>query len=165
MSLPRIIDNNRKRLLDTLIDVSNDFDEISIATGYWDLEATKLLLPYIKNYKKIRLIIGREPLIPRDQLEREEPEPDYPDKDIFEDLQRLKSDGKLYDTVKELKKLSDSKVLEVKVFKSNFLHAKCYIFGNFETEKAVGVIGSSNFTNNGLIKNRELNSALRANWN
>lgn len=153
---PKIIDNQRKKLLDALIDVSGNFDEISIATGYWDLEATTLLLPYLKKYKKIRLLIGREPLIPRYQLN--EAEPDFPDKDIFEDLQKLKVDSNLKPTVKELKQLVDSKILEVRVFKKAFLHAKCYIFGNFESETAIGIIGSSNFTKNGLTTNLELNS-------
>lgn len=153
---PKIIDNKRVNLLESLISVSENFDEISIATGYWDLEATALLLPYLKKYKKIRLLIGREPLIPRHQLN--EVEPDFPDKDIFEDLQKLKIDSNLKPTVQELKILVDNKILEVKVFKKAFLHAKCYIFGNFESETAIGVIGSSNFTKNGLTTNRELNA-------
>ena len=157
MSYPKIIDNNRKFLKDALIEASKDYSEISIATGYWDLEATALLLPYLKNYKKIRLLIGQEPLISRYQLEGVEP--DFPDKDIFEDLQRLKNDSTLKPTVSELKKLADGGILEVKVFKKAFLHAKCYIFGNFESENALGIIGSSNFTKNGLTTNRELNAS------
>lgn len=153
---PKIIDNQRRKLLDMLIEISDNYDEISIATGYWDLEATALLLPHLKNYKKIRLLIGREPLIPRHQLN--EIEPDFPDKDIFEDLQKLKIDSNLKPTVKELKELVDNKILEVKVFKKAFLHAKCYIFGNFESETAIGIIGSSNFTKNGITSNRELNA-------
>ncbi|MDD3711126.1 MAG: SNF2-related protein [Patescibacteria group bacterium] len=153
---PKIIDNTRVDLLNSLISVSANFNEISIATGYWDLEATALLLPHLKKYKKIRLLIGREPLIPRHQLN--EVEPDFPDKDIFEDLQKLKIDSNLKPTVKELKQLVDNKILEVKIFKKAFLHAKCYIFGNFESETAIGVIGSSNFTKNGITSNRELNA-------
>lgn len=155
-NFPKIIDNERKKLLDSLIEIGENFDQISIATGYWDLEATAMLLPHLMRYKKIRLLIGREPLIPRYQLN--EVEPDFPDKDIFEDLQRIKIDSNLKPTVRNLKKLVDDKVLEVKVFKKSFLHAKCYIFGSFESEKAIGVIGSSNFTKNGLTVNRELNA-------
>lgn len=154
--IPKILDNNRKILLDSLIEASKDYDEISIATGYWDLEATAIFLPYLEKYKKIRLIIGQEPTIARYNLE--EVEPDFPDKDIFEDLQRLKPDCNLKNTVKQLKELVDKNVLEVKIFKTNFLHAKCYIFGNFDSNGAVGFIGSSNFTKNGLTKNRELNA-------
>jgi hypothetical protein len=102
------------------------------------------------------LIIGQEPLIGRYNLNAVEP--DFPDKDIFEDLQRLKPESGLYETVKELKRKADTGELEVKVYKRNFLHAKCYIFGNYKTEKAIGIIGSSNFTKNGLTSNLELNT-------
>lgn len=155
MSLPKIIDNNRKLLKNALIEASKEFDELSIATGYWDLEATKLLLPHLFNYKKIRLLIGQEPLIGRYNLSKVEP--DFPDLDIFSDLQRLKQDSLLYETVKDLKSKVDNGILEVKVYRRTFLHAKCYIFGSFKTEKAVGFIGSSNFTKNGLTTNLELN--------
>lgn len=155
-SCPKIIDNKRKILLNILIKLSSDFNEISIATGYWDLEATKLLLPYLKKYKKIRLLIGQEPLINR--YKKNQVEPDFPDQDIFEDLQKLKINSDLKPTVQDLKKLVDNKILEVKVFKKAFLHAKCYIFGNFESETAIGIIGSSNFTKNGITSNRELNA-------
>ena len=152
----KIIDNKRKKLLDSFIELSPSFDIISIATGYWDLEGTSLLLPHLKNYKKIRLLIGREPLIPRHQLNQVEP--DFPDKDIFEDLQSIKLDSRLRSTILDLKKLKDDGVLEVKVFKRSFLHAKCYIFGDFNSHNAVGFIGSSNFTRNGLTSNYELNA-------
>jgi hypothetical protein len=49
-TLPKIIDNRRKKLVDCLIEASRDHDELSIATGYWDLKGTQLLLPYIQNY-------------------------------------------------------------------------------------------------------------------
>jgi ERCC4-related helicase len=155
-SLPKIIDNRRKKLVDCLIEASKDHDELSIATGYWDLKGTKLLLPFVKNYKKIRILIGRELLIPRHQLN--EIEPDFPDRDIFEDLQHLKPDSELRPTIVEIKKLIEDGVLEVKVFKKTFLHAKCYIFGGFNSKSAVGIIGSSNFTENGLTSNFELNA-------
>ena len=155
-SLPKIIDNRRKKLVDCLIEASKDHDELSIATGYWDLKGTQLLLPYIQNYKKIRILIGRELLIPRHQLN--EIEVDYPDRDIFQDLQHLKPDSGLRPTIVELKKLIEADVLQVKVFKKTFLHAKCYIFGGFNSKSAVGIIGSSNFTGNGLTSNFELNA-------
>lgn len=154
--LPSIIDNRRKVLLDCLVDASKGHNELSIATGYWDLKGTELLLPHIKSYKKIRLLIGRELLIPRHQLK--EVETDYPDKDIFEDLQVLSPDSRLTSTILGLKKLIDDKVLEVRVFKKTFLHAKCYIFGNYGSKDAIGIIGSSNFTGNGLTTNFELNA-------
>lgn len=129
---------------------------MSIATGYWDLKGTELLLPYIKNYKKIRLLIGRELLIPRHELK--EVEVDFPDLDIFKDLEFLKPESGLRSSIVLIKELIEKKILEVKVFKKTFLHSKCYIFGNFKSKSAIGIIGSSNFTRNGLTTNLELNA-------
>ena len=55
-----------------------------------------------------------------------------------------------------MKELIDNNQLEVRVYRRSFLHAKCYIFGTDE-ENAIGIIGSSNFTKQGLFGNLELN--------
>lgn len=158
MNLPKIIDNNRKFLKDVLVEASKDYSEISIATGYWDLDGMKLILSEIKNYSKIRLIIGREPVISRYKVNIPAPEPDYPDKDIKCDLSMLKPDSGLTETVALIKELIEKGNLEVRVYRKNFLHAKCYIFGSEKSDTAVGIIGSSNFTKNGLTQNIELNA-------
>ena len=157
MNYPKIIDNNRKVLKDVLIDVSKDFSEVSIATGYWDLEGMKLILPEIQNYSKIRLLIGREPVIARYKVQIPSPESDYPDQDFKYDLSTLKPDSGLTETVAKIKELIEKGALEVRVYRKNFLHAKCYIFGSYTSDTAVGIIGSSNFTKNGLTENSELN--------
>jgi len=156
MNYPKIIDNNRKFLKDTLTEVSKDFSEISIATGYWDLEGIKLILPEIQKYSKIRLLIGREPMISRYHMQS--PEPDFPDQDFKYDLSKLKPESALTETVATIKDLIEKGTLEVRVYRKNFLHAKCYIFGSYTTDTAVGIIGSSNFTKNGLTQNTELNA-------
>ncbi len=146
-------------LKDVLLDVSKNFSELSIATGYWDIEGMRLVLNSIKEYKKVRILIGREPLLKRDNKTGiDQPEPDYPDQDFFEDLQRISPSSELKQVVIALKKLIDNGQLEVKVYRRSFLHAKCYIFGNYESTEAVGIIGSSNFTRNGMTSNSELNS-------
>lgn len=156
MDYPKIIDNDRVTLKNTLERISKDFSEISIATGYWDLSGTSQIIDSLINYKKIRLLIGREPLIPRHQLSAIEP--DFPNQDLFNDLESLPATKIAMETVKKIKKLQKKGVLEVKVYKKSFLHAKCYIFGNYDTEHAIGIIGSSNFTEAGLIRNSELNT-------
>ena len=101
-------------------------------------------------------MIGRELLIPRHELK--EVEVDFPDLDIFKDLEFLKPESGLRSTIVLIKELIEKKILEVKVFKKTFLHSKCYIFGNFQSKSAIGIIGSSNFTRNGLTTNLELNA-------
>jgi hypothetical protein len=156
MSLPKIIDNKRKILADVLKQLVSEYNEISIATGYWDIHGIKEFLDSFKSYKKIRLLIGRELLIPRHKLNR--PEPDYPDRDIFQDLEALSPDKELISSIKAIKELIEKDILEVRVYRQSFLHAKSYIFGNFESSRAIGIIGSSNFTGNGLNSNTELNA-------
>jgi len=129
---------------------------LSIATGYWDLRAMQLVYDSVKSYSHIRLLIGREPLIPRHRQYR--PEPDYPDKDFFFDLEQMQPTPELRVLVRDIKNLIDSGVLEVRLYRKQFLHAKCYIFGGYDSEEAIGIIGSSNFTRNGLSYNTELNA-------
>jgi len=155
-NLPKIIDNDRKDLLSSFQVISKDHDTLSIATGYWDLKGMQEVFDCIKGYKKIRLLIGREPLIPRHKQFR--PEPDYPDKDFFYDLEQMQPTVELKVLVKSIKELINSNLLEVRVYRKNFLHAKCYIFGDYASDNAIGIIGSSNFTKSGLTLNTELNA-------
>ena len=85
--LPRIIDNNRVSLLETIKTLCPRYKQLSIATGYWNLEAMELLTDELENFDKIRLLIGREPLIPRHQLGI--PEKDFPDQDFTYDLEKI----------------------------------------------------------------------------
>jgi len=156
MRLVKIIDNNRKSLKEIFKDLEGVCEELSIATGYWDLEAMEAILPQLRRFKKIRLLIGKEPLIARYNLSR--PELDYPDQDFKFDLSNIKPESNLKDLVSEIKEWINSGKLEIRVYRKNFLHAKCFIFGSYESEEAIGVIGSSNFTKNGLTHNTELNA-------
>jgi superfamily II DNA/RNA helicase len=153
--IPKIIDNERFKLLDVLKQVSGDFKDLSIATGYWDLKVMLALKDEIEKFDKVRILIGREPQIPRAQVG--EPEVDFPAHDIEIDLQNLAPESELREIALKTKEWLQSGKLEVRVYRRTFLHAKTYIFGNFNSQKAVGLIGSSNFTLNGLTTNTELN--------
>lgn len=158
-NLPNIIDNERKKLIDCILAVSPQHKHLSIATGYWDIEGMKLVIDAVKDYEKIRILIGREPLLKRDNVnDIVAPEPDYPDNDFFADLQRIDPSPELKEIVIKCKELINVGKLEVKVYRRAFLHAKCYIYGSYESSEAVGIIGSSNFTRNGLTANHELNA-------
>jgi hypothetical protein len=95
MTVPKIIDNERFKLLDVLKDVSGDFKDLSIATGYWDLKAMNALKDELDKFDKIRILIGREPQIPRAQVVP--PEEDFPAHDIEIDLQNLAPESELRD--------------------------------------------------------------------
>lgn len=156
MSLPKIIDNDRSTMLEVLRALCIDHKRLSIATGYWDLGAISLLLDELDGLSNIRLLIGREPLIPRHQLKF--PETDFPEKDIQFDLSHVDPAAATRKAATRVTEWIAAGKLEVKVYTGAFLHAKAYIFGDFESNNAVGLIGSSNFTKNGLTQNTELNA-------
>lgn len=160
MKLPKIIDNDHEKLADVLRQLSRSHKHLSIATGYWDLPGMQLLFEEIKNYKSIRLLIGQEPLMPRHkkELKIDSPQPSFPDKDIAFDLTELPQENDYRELIKQLKLLIEEGRLKVKVYRRDFLHAKCYIFGDYDSQEAVGIIGSSNFTQAGLTANAELNA-------
>jgi len=143
-SLPKIIDNKRKVFIDLFNDLLPQYKKLSIATGYWDLKAMVLLMDKLDKYDEVRILIGREPLIPRHNLKC--PEPDFPQNDIFNDLEQLQPTNELRNIIQRIKKKIDSGNLQVKIYRKEFLHAKCYIFGDYNSDDAIGIIGSSNFT-------------------
>ncbi len=157
---PRIIDNKRKALVSTLNEVAPNHKHLSIATGYWDLAGTQLIFERIRDYESIRLLIGQEPLLPRyaAAIGLQGVDPEFPDKDFSHDLEELSYEPAYQELVSAMKELIADGRLEVRVYKKTFLHAKCYIFGSYESDSAVGIIGSSNFTAAGLASNTELNS-------
>ncbi len=172
--LPKLIDNDRKSLKEVLIRLaqSGDYKHLSIATGYWDLPGMEDLLEALEGFESIRLLIGQEPLPDRLQeklkLDPDNPEALFPDKDFSHDLERLdKGDLKsaalkarvaaLRESATRLANYMNSGMMEVKIFRQPRLHAKAYIFGDLNSQAAVGIVGSSNFTKAGLTRNAELN--------
>ncbi len=156
-----LADNQRYSILQFFQDNWNKYNNICIATGYLDLPALCLVLPLIQNYQSIKILIGQEPLIRR--YKKDSVENDFPKLDLTNDLEELSIDPKYADTIQIIKKLIRADKLQIKIFKRTFLHAKCYIFSEQLTEgvlnKAIGIIGSSNLTGNGISsdKNIELN--------
>src|SRR5699024_11463757 len=59
---PKLIDKKRKHLADTLREIAPEFHVLRIATGYWDLPGTLEIINELKDYTKICLLIGKEPL-------------------------------------------------------------------------------------------------------
>lgn len=166
MALPKLVDNIKVSLGSVLKSLLPNYKEVSIATGYWDLPGTAELIDQLKDYSKIRLLIGQEPLSNRYQkelkLDFNSPDNLFPEKDFINDLEE---EGKKIENKENLKKtaeiisdLINKKVLEVKVYRKSTLHAKAYIFGNIDSNNSVGILGSSNFTKAGLYTNTELDS-------
>lgn len=165
----KLIDNTSKEYMlgDILSEMFFDkqFSEVSIATGYWDLPGMVSLYSPIKSFLErgntsIRLLLGEEPSVKVYQLKNpQKPDTDFPQKFITRDLEELNLNEDFQQVISLLchhMHADNNSKIEVKVYKRQFLHAKCYIFGS-DDENAVGIIGSSNFTKQGLYGNLELN--------
>jgi superfamily II DNA or RNA helicase len=146
----------------------SSYSQISVATGYWDLPGMVEIYPELAKFLErentiFRLLLGEEPSIRAYQVKNPESvDPNFPQKYLKKDLEDLELKPEFQQVIDLLTKYleknpSGLSKLQIKVYKENFLHAKCYIFGS-ETENAVGIIGSSNFTKQGLSGNLELNA-------
>ena len=158
---PKLLDNSYeafelKKFLEHHLS-SGRFTQFSVASGYWDLPAVLELKPaleyFLNNnlFSEIRFLIGEEPKIRISQLDKS-----FPEKYLKADLSELPFKPEFKEIVEFLKKYIDTGRIKIKLYKKCFLHAKCYVIGG-EGENAIGVIGSSNFTRNGLLGNTELN--------
>jgi len=141
--------------------------ELRIASGYFNPGGYSQIAPHLDGVKKIRLLLGAEPLPPPALPLRMPGQPKGPkaEEDRFREaigvhdagLRRdrdhlpfdAEHDGLLRDLVQRIR----SGFVEVRRYETAFLHGKCYLFG---TDDAT-LVGSSNFTAAGLTSNLELN--------
>ena len=141
-------------------------NHIMIASGYWDLPGTALIQEELQDFfrrgGKLDLLIGQEPMLQYYQVKKDEYNkfPDfYIQKDVNKLTEEYKPVGELILENGKTDKNPDGR-FEIRVYgqdtlQPQFLHAKCYIF--LGDQLGTGIIGSSNFTRNGLQNNDELN--------
>ena len=171
-----IIDNTANfKLVDTLKKCINTdgIDTIRIATGFWDIPGTALILDDLEKFlqkdgTKLKLLIGKDPAVRAKMIENDKVK--YQGKKFPEDFIRIHID-ELAEKIKDehkgvinlLLKYCENGKIEIRIFKTNedderqFFHSKCYIFTQGVDDNACGIIGSSNFTKMGLQGNSELN--------
>lgn len=101
---PQFIDNKRITLAETLRTIAPHYSVLRIATGYWDLLGTLELIDRIKDYDKIQLLIGQEPL--SNHLQRKY-HFSMDDEDLFPDTY-VESDLEDYGAAKEITQLRDT---------------------------------------------------------
>lgn len=170
-----LIDNSNEelRMVATVRDLilCQECSTIKIATGYWDIPGTSLVVSQIKAFlqkpgTQLQLLIGTDPVVRASQQKNPKYKGAHTQTDYIKcDLQRLEVKEEYVDVVRLLKEYCledfDTSRIQIKMCKADengdaqFFHAKCYIFlgDNF----AKGIVGSSNFTQKGLEGNAELN--------
>jgi len=167
---PSIIDNTPDReLVKVLKDQLKKSKEAKFAIGYFFLSGFSLVKDdFPENYKKLpflKIIMGNETTYPT----KEELVKGYNLREIFkqkmiEDLQKIELTEEQIKQLKTLRDFIANNIIDVKLFDKSRLHAKLYLFLTNPEEKygspGLAVVGSSNFTAEGLTKNKELNVLL-----
>lgn len=170
-----LIDNSDEclRLVNTIKECITNANckVIKIATGYWDIPGTSLIYNELKEFIEkegatLQLLIGADPIVRQNQLANPiYKDAKFPQDYIKRDIQQLEVIEKYVEVVRFLqeycKEEEGESKFQIRIYKKNedgdaqFFHAKCYVFCG--QNYAVGIIGSSNFTQKGLEGNSELN--------
>lgn len=152
-----------------------EMDTIRIATGYWDIPGTALVVDEVQEFlnrdnAKLKLLIGKDPYVYAKMLK----EPKFQNKTYPNDFIRTNINELADNLLEEYKQVinlllkfcaEDNKKIEIRIFKkdedddSQFFHSKCYIFTSDDDDNKPmsAIVGSSNFTQKGLEGNAELN--------
>lgn len=169
-----IIDNSPGReLVDVIKDQLKKSKEAKFAIGYFFLSGFSLVKDdFPDKYEKLpflKIVMGNETTYPT----KEELVAGYNLREIFkqrmiEELQNEKlteeQREKLIKRLRALREFIANNVIDVKLFDKSRLHAKLYLFltnpGEKYSSPGLAVVGSSNFTAEGLTQNKELNVLL-----
>lgn len=145
---------------------------IRIATGYWDMKGMALVYDELKAFLDkegtiLQLLIGKDPYVYANQLKNPTlKDYKYPNDFVrrhINDLKFVEEDEKIVRLLLDHCEGENAK-FQIRLYNKNaedesqFLHSKCYIFtGKDRYEWSLGIVGSSNFTKQGLEGNAELN--------
>ncbi|AUS35852.1 helicase (plasmid) [Microcystis aeruginosa NIES-2481] len=173
MLIPDYIDNSTHTLETILKQLIEDENQhiLDIATGFFRIEAWLRLEQAMNRLTSFRLLIGRDPAIRPAESDRIDLIR-YFRRNIQEQLEGEPFKREYKNQIDRVIAYLQQDHVKVRLFgalgeKSQFLHAKAYIFDHYS------IVGSSNFTPAGLQGNTELNiinkvkaiaSDLRQNW-
>ena len=167
---PDIIDNSLGReLVEVLKDQLKKSKEAKFAIGYFFLSGFSLLkgdFPDNFNHTPfLKIVMGNETTYPtKEELVAGYNLRESLKQKMIEDLQKAKISEERKDQLKTLREFIANNIINVKLFDKSRLHAKLYLFLTNSGEKysspGLAVVGSSNFTAEGLTKNKELNVLL-----
>ncbi|ASJ11128.1 hypothetical protein A3L12_07360 [Thermococcus sp. P6] len=166
----KIIDNTSGRFLkDAIRDMLRDSIEAKFAVGYFFLSGFDLVEEdFPKNASKkpfLKLVMGNETTLPT----KEEIIEGYNLRELFkqrmiEELQSRELTDRQIDRLKKLRDYIAKGLIDIKLYDKARLHAKLYLFlkdlGDRHGSPGVAIVGSSNFTAEGLARNKELNVIL-----
>jgi superfamily II DNA or RNA helicase len=158
MALPDYIDNTENRTLqEILIKIIEQEDQkvLDIATGFFRIEAWVRLEDSMQQLETLRLLIGRDPSIRPAESDRIDLVR-HLRQEIQGQVEQQNFNIDYKNQITRLIAYLEKPEIQVRLFgalgdRTQFLHAKAYIFNDYS------IVGSSNFTPSGLVGNSELN--------
>ncbi|MFL5701574.1 MAG: phospholipase D-like domain-containing protein, partial [Ktedonobacteraceae bacterium] len=166
-NIPFVIDNQQHKMADVLNTLLKEYrgHSFDIATAYFNVGGWHLLREGLNGQGNIRLLLGDEPEAGTDLGMHEVGI--KPVKGLIRDLAKENFNETTLRMIEDLVAFLRQEHVQVRLYTQGFLHAKCYLFysgGGFERLNPIAaLVGSSNFTRPGLLTNKELNLAHRAN--
>lgn len=153
--IPDFTDNEKHHLskvLDTLIDEYGE-RTLDVATGFFSPDVWGIVGGSFEKLDTLRLMLGKEPDLPLDKaglnLVR------HYRKRVRDELETEPLTSAKVRQIEGLIEFLKRESVQVRLFADPFLHAKAYLFSCYS------IVGSSNLTVNGLMRNSELNTVTK----
>lgn len=161
---PDIIDNREAGMADVLNTNLSRISFLDVSSGYFEVSGYGMVRKALEAAVadpsfSFRLMVGKDAIRPPtfDTFEEYRVHAQMSQATLKSDLDQEGLDGTRMDDVAGLIGLLGRDNVQVRLGRSRFNHAKCYILGNVGA-----VVGSSNFTRAGLSGNDELNAGVYA---
>jgi phosphatidylserine/phosphatidylglycerophosphate/cardiolipin synthase-like enzyme len=167
MHIPFVIDNQQHTMSAIIHQLlaERKGQSLDVATAYFNVGGWQLLQAQLERVSSFRLLLGDEPASGAD-IGMQQVEAKLV-KGLISELSHASFDAKTLRLVEDLTAFLQQPHVQVRLYGSGFLHAKCYLLygdsGLAQLNPLVAIVGSSNFTRPGLLTNKELNLVHRAN--
>ena len=157
VALSSIVDNQGENtLLHAIEKRTARGRELHIASAFFSLDALNLLGPKLHEFERVRLLFGDD-AAPKARLRLMHELRERSDEDLFEERQRNPALSGLRDALRVLR----SGRFEARCYTAKKFHAKAYLIERDDDALPLaGILGSGNFTRQGLTQNIELNAIL-----
>jgi superfamily II DNA or RNA helicase len=156
--IPHYTDNEKYVLNTVLKTLITEYQQtnLDLATGFFSPKVWDLVGNSFEHLEHLRLMIGKEP---DPKLEKRGLNlAKYFRAELKTQLEGEKFTSSWVKTIESLVTFLQRDTVQVRLFDDPFLHAKAYIFDQY------AIVGSNNFTPNGLINNSELSLINHNAW-
>ncbi|MFB8426312.1 phospholipase D-like domain-containing protein [Priestia megaterium] len=169
LRMERVIDNREISMAEVIQDLLPSAQHLDIAVGYFYLTGFSYLQEHINSFMEnpnanIRIIMGNQTNTETLSILENGLAP----KEVALRDAKMTAEEEMPEKLHEIVKWMRERRLQIKVYTgpANYFHAKSYLFNtsSFGRKEGYAIVGSSNFSKNGLTGNTELNTLSQDNF-